>query len=90
MKLGPNACMRMPNRTGPFTMASCNGGCESRESRETSRSRYCTVVPLSGQPCEPSRWRNEHFPLVAACDAPHTLPEHGLRHPWNEWLRGCF
>jgi hypothetical protein len=62
MKLGPNARTRC--RTGPVpsplrpATAAANRG-----SHRISGSRYCSVVPLSGEPCEPSRRRNESFPF---------------------------
>jgi len=89
MKLGPNARTRC--RTGPVpsplrpATAGANRGSHRISDHVIAAWFRCRASPANRRDAA-----TNHFPLVASCDATHTLPEHGLRHPWNEWLRGCF
>ena len=62
MKLGPNARTRCRTGPVPSPLRPATAGA-NRGSHRISGSRYCSVVPLSGEPCEPSRRRNESFPF---------------------------
>ena len=79
MKHGPNARARSPGLAGLFTVASCNGVCESRE--QTNIGIVWWAVDALPRMRRDAATKQLAQRRIAAGDAAHTLPDVSVRHP---------